>query len=120
MYRVERLSNQAVWRRWVGCAALLATAMLTPIAEAGKTGPSSGAEGVVNINTASPAQLGLLPGIGAAKARRIVAYRAKRKFKATHELVRVRGIGRRTYRRLKPYLTLTGPTTLARKARPKR
>ena len=76
------------------------------------------AEGVVNINTASGEQLELLPGIGPSKSRAIVHYRERRKFKATHELIRVKGIGRKTLRRLRPYLTVKGPTTLA--ARPAR
>jgi len=74
------------------------------------------AEGVVNINSASGEQLELLPGIGPSKSRAIVRYRERRKFKATHELIRVKGIGRKTFRRLRPYLTVKGPTTLA--ARP--
>ena len=75
-------------------------------------------EGVVNINTASPEQLRLLPRIGPSMARRIVAYRIKRRFRRPREIVRVRGIGRRTYRRLRPYLAVTGPTTLKKKVKP--
>lgn len=76
------------------------------------------AEGVVNINTASSEQLELLPGIGPSKSRAIVRYRERRKFKATHELIRVKGIGRKTFKRLRPYLAVQGPTTLS--ARPAR
>jgi competence protein ComEA len=76
------------------------------------------AEGVVNINTASEAQLELLPGVGPSKAKAISRYRSKRKFKATYELIRIRGIGRKTYRKLRSYLTVKGPTTLTQ--RPKR
>ena len=75
-------------------------------------------QGVVNINTATEAQLELLPGIGPSKARAIARHRARRKFKATYELIRIRGIGRKTYRRLRSYLTVKGPTTLTE--RPKR
>lgn len=69
-------------------------------------------EGVVNINTATEDQLRLLPGIGPSKARAIVKYRTRNKFKATYALIRVRGIGRKTYRKLRRHLTVTGPTTL--------
>jgi len=77
--------------------------------------------GVVNINTATSEQLELLPGIGPSKSRAIVRYRERRKFKATHELIRVKGIGRKTYRRLRAQLTVQGPTTLtAPPAKPSR
>jgi len=74
--------------------------------------------GVVNINAATEAQLELLPGIGPSKARAIVRYRDRRKFKAPHELIRVRGIGRKTFRKLRAHLTVTGPTTLTARPRP--
>lgn len=75
------------------------------------------AAGVININTAEPDQLRLLPGIGPSKAQRIVAYRTRRKFKHAYEIIRVRGIGRRTFQRLKRFLTVQGPTTLKGKPR---
>ncbi len=68
---------------------------------------------VLNLNTASPGQLGFLPGIGPSKAERIVAYRAKHPFKAVVEMARVKGIGLKTVRKLKRWLRVTGPTTLA-------
>lgn len=71
--------------------------------------------GVININAATASQLQLLPGIGKAKAKRVIAYRTKRKFKHSYEIVRVRGIGRRTYRRLKSVLRVSGPTTLEKR-----
>ena len=74
--------------------------------------PINGLSGVVNINTAGPDHLRLLPGIGPAKAQRIVAYRTRRQFKQTYEIIRVRGIGRRTYRHLRRYLSIKGATTL--------
>jgi comEA protein len=71
---------------------------------------------VVNINTATPDQLRLLPRIGPSKAQAIITYRQKRPFRTTYDLVRVKGIGRRTYAKLRPYLTVKGPTTM--KSRP--
>jgi competence protein ComEA len=101
---------------------LIAGLLLCGAAEAkgkGQRGKANAeAEGVVNINTAAPEQLQLLPGIGPSKARAIVKYRARQKFKATYNLIRVRGIGRKTYRKLRHYLTVKGPTTLTRKPRP--
>ena len=69
--------------------------------------------GVININTASVEQLKLLPGIGPARAERIVTFRSARPFKRVFELARVKGIGRKTLRRLKDYLRVEGPTTLS-------
>lgn len=74
--------------------------------------------GVVNINTATDAELRELPGIGPAKSRRILDQRAKHRFEATDQLMKVKGIGRKTYRKLKPFLAVAGPTTIARKPRP--
>lgn len=68
--------------------------------------------GVVNLNEATVAQLDLLPGIGAKAAQRVVAWREKRAFKRIEELVRVKGFGKKRFLKLKPYLTLQGPTTL--------
>ncbi len=70
---------------------------------------------VVNINQATGDQLQFLPGIGPSKSRAIVRYRARRKFKSAFQIVRVKGIGRKTYRKLRPYLTITGPTTVTAK-----
>lgn len=72
------------------------------------------ADGTVNINTANEEELTRLPGIGPAKARAILAMRQRvRRFGQVEELMRVQGIGRATLRRLRPMLTLEGPTTLA-------
>jgi competence protein ComEA len=68
-------------------------------------------DGVVNINTAEPGVLGLLPGIGPAKAAQIVVYRKRHPFRTVDELVRIRGIGRKMVRRLRAHLAVAGPTT---------
>jgi competence protein ComEA len=76
-------------------------------------------EGVVNINTASEDELRRLPGVGPARAAAIVALRQRmQRFRAADDLLRVRGIGRAGMRRLRPYVSLTGETTLL--ARPGR
>ncbi len=69
-------------------------------------------DGVVNLNGATEEQLTLLPGIGPAKARAIVEHRHAHPFRRADELVKVMGIGRKTFGRLRPYITITGPTTL--------
>ena len=70
-------------------------------------------DGVVNINTAEAGVLGLLPGIGPAKAAQIAAYRKRHPFRTVDELVRIRGIGRKMVRRLRVHLAISGPTTAA-------
>lgn len=60
----------------------------------------------ININTASEAELQLLPGIGPALAARIVEDRARRgPFKSVADLDRVKGIGPETLRKLRPLAT---------------
>jgi competence protein ComEA len=78
---------------------------------AASAAPKRELEGVVNVNTASADQLQLLPGIGPAKVRNIVAYRTKHPFRTVEELVRIKGIGRKMFRRLRLHLAINGPTT---------
>ena len=69
--------------------------------------------GVVNINQASATTLTVLPRIGSRVADRILLYRKQHgPFKSTTEIMNVRGIGEKSFQTLKPYVKLTGPTTL--------
>lgn len=71
--------------------------------------PSEAASGpVVDIQNATAEQLQQLPGIGPSKAAAIVAYRAEHPFRRVEDIMRVRGIGRATFRRLRPMLTVAG------------
>lgn len=57
----------------------------------------------VNINTASAAELELLPGVGPALAQRIVEHRSRYgPFKRVDDLDAVRGIGSRLIERVRP------------------
>lgn len=77
--------------------------------------PSS--EGVVNINQATAEELERLPSIGPARAQAILQLRERvHHFAHVEDLLRVRGIGRVGLRRMRPFVALTGDTTLA--ARP--
>jgi competence protein ComEA len=61
----------------------------------------------VNLNTASQAQLETLPGVGAAAAKRIIEYRQKSGgFKKIEELMNVKGIGEKSFLKLKPFITV--------------
>lgn len=78
------------------------------------TAPAVAPEGVVNINTASEDELARLPGVGPARAQAIVQLRARvRRFGRADDLRRVRGIGPVVMRRMRPFVALDGPTTLA-------
>ena len=63
---------------------------------------------MVNLNTATATELQELPGIGAATAARILEYRQKNgPFKKIEELMNVKGIGEKTFLRLKPQIAVT-------------
>jgi competence protein ComEA len=87
---------------------------LVPLARAQK----ATLEGVVNINTASPDELRVLPGVGPARIRNILAYRHKHPFRTVEELARIKGIGRKMVRGLRLHLAVTGPTTAQKIIRP--
>jgi len=70
--------------------------------------PAATQSAQVNLNTATAAQLEALPGIGAATAKRIVEHRQKTGgFKKIEELMNVKGIGEKSFLRLKPLVTVT-------------
>lgn len=72
--------------------------------------------GVVNINEASAEQLERLPGIGPSRAQAIVTFRKTHPFKRPEDLQRIKGLGKKTWNRLRPLIALSGPTTIAASA----
>ena len=94
----------------------LLSALALGFALAAASAPALAAEklsGVVNVNTASAEQLSLLPGIGEARAREIVSARQKQGgFKRVEDLLAVKGIGDAALAKLRPYVALSGETTL--------
>jgi len=81
----------------------------------GVAGPAGGAAGtppggpaaLVNLNTASLAELQTLPGIGAVLAQRILDYRTKHgQFRSVDELRQVEGIGDAKFAQLKDRVTV--------------
>jgi competence protein ComEA len=99
-------------RTLVTAAVLLAVQVSPARAETSKL------EGVVNLNTATPDELRLLSGVGPARVRNILAYRRAHPFRTIDELARIKGIGRRTVRRLRLHLAVSGPSTAQRVLRP--
>lgn len=67
--------------------------------------PAAPTGSLLDLNTATAAQLEHLPGIGPALASRIVADRTKHgRFTSVDQLDRVEGIGPKTLDKLRPYL----------------
>ncbi|MBU8934379.1 MAG: helix-hairpin-helix domain-containing protein [candidate division Zixibacteria bacterium] len=62
---------------------------------------------VLDPNTAPADSLELLPGIGPALADRIVKYRQSHRFNHEIDITNVKGIGARTFEKLRPYLRIT-------------
>lgn len=61
----------------------------------------------VDLNNATEQELLTLPGIGPSKAAAIMAYRERRPFERIEQIMRVRGIGRGTFRRIRDMLTVS-------------
>lgn len=81
------------------------------VADAGVVDDAGGAavtaDGKVRINVASEQDLRRLPGIGATRARAILALRERLgRFRRAEDLLRMKGIGRRMLGRLRPLLIL--------------
>lgn len=90
-------------------AALAALAFSSPAlagAESGvpppEHGPPTEARDVrININEAGADELVALPGIGPSRAQAIIAQRQKRRFRRIEDIMRVPGIGRKTFARIR-------------------
>ena len=95
-------------RTLIAVLVALGLSVATVSAQAKGQGPSASASAPVNLNTASVAQLETLPGIGKATAERILEYRTKNgSFKKVEDLMNVRGVGEKSFLKLKPLVTVT-------------
>lgn len=73
----------------------------------GPAAEGAGASGTVNINTAGASELDRLPGVGAATAAAIIAYRDKNgPFRSVDDLGKVSGIGDAKLAKIKPMATV--------------
>ena len=97
--------------------ALIGAAAAARAGDAETPAPAA-AGGKVNINQATAAQLAMLPRIGEKVAERIVDYRKQHgNFSRPEDLMEVKGIGEKLFVLLKPYVTVSGPTTVTEKIR---
>ncbi|NUR73666.1 MAG: ComEA family DNA-binding protein [Hamadaea sp.] len=81
--------------------------LITVGTTANTVAPGTAADGKVNLNTATAAQLDALPGVGPVLAERIVAYRERKGgFRNVGELRQVEGIGDAKFEQIKDLVTV--------------
>lgn len=117
----HRPSSTSVPRRAAEVLSLAAGVLLLAVssltADTTATAPAAPG-GKVNINAASVSQIAMLPRIGEKVAARVLDYRKTHgPFAKPENLMEVKGIGEKLFVTLKPYLAVSGPTTLAAKVR---
>ena len=94
--------------------AICGTVLITsPALKASAQAPQAEAQAAskaINLNLATVDQLETLPGIGRKTAERIVEHRTKNgNFKKIEELMNVKGIGEKSFLKLKPMIVVTPP-----------
>ena len=76
-------------------------------AKAGGSANSADTGGLVNINTADEKALDTLPGVGPATAQKIIEYRENEgAFQSPEDIMKVRGIGKAKYEKMKDKITI--------------
>jgi competence protein ComEA len=86
---------------------VLALALVLPLSAVPDRAPRA-PQRPVNLNTASVTELMQLPRIGQKTAERIIAFRKQHGgFQRPEELMNVKGIGEKSYAKLKPFLAAT-------------
>jgi competence protein ComEA len=95
------------------CSIVAVAALLAAIPAAQGKSVQGAAKGdskpavVINLNSATQAELETLPGIGAKTAARIIEYRQKKgQFTKVEDLMNVQGIGEKSFLKLKPQITI--------------
>jgi competence protein ComEA len=88
----------------------LVLAMALPLAAAGvrsAKAKTSAPQHPINLNSATVTELMQLPKIGAKTAERVIQFRKEHGgFRRSEELMNVKGIGEKSFVKLKPYLTV--------------
>jgi competence protein ComEA len=91
----------------IGMAVVMATLLAaTPSVAAGKSAPTE----KVDLNAATVEQLTALPGVGPKLAARIIEYREQAgRFRSAEELLNVKGIGEKNFKKIEQWLTVGEP-----------
>ena len=91
----------------IGVTVLLSLPALAGTRQAPAPAAAASAKPAINLNTATIDQLETLPGIGRKTAERILEYRTKiGAFKRIEELMNVKGIGEKSFLKLKPLVAV--------------
>ena len=92
-------------------SALLTVCLVAPPglhAQESKTSKSAAPAQPVDLNRAAAEQLTAVPGIGKALAQRIVDFREQHgPFKKVEDLMKVRGIGEKSFEKIRPHVTVS-------------
>lgn len=102
-------ANTAAERTTTALEAVKPEEKSTMSPEAVKTEEKAENEGLININTASAAELDSLQGIGPSKAAAIIAYREENgPFDSIEAVMNVKGIGEKMFAKIKDRITTSG------------
>lgn len=78
----------------------------TPEGKAEKKKSNSLPSSPVNLNTATKAELMMLPGVGEKTAEKIIEYRKMQQFSSPQDIMNIKGIGEKKYEKMKQYLSV--------------
>lgn len=107
---VRMVKSVYVWT--AACAFSLLLLAAPAVLGADAPSPRTTLVGVVNVNTATPEQLELLPGVGPSRARAIVEHRKEHgAYAKVDDLVNVSGIGEKALEQMRAHCAVQGKTT---------
>jgi len=93
-----------IFRALLLCGAIVCAIVATPTTTSAQE--QAPTKTTINLNTATLDQLATLPGIGPKTAERILEYRTKNGgFKKIEELMNVKGIGEKSFLKIKPLVS---------------
>lgn len=106
----EHTRTRRVWAACCLALMILGTAgAVTSAAAAPQRAGATTPQDPIDLNQATAQQLTQLPGIGPALAKRIVEFREQHgPFTRVEDLMKVRGIGEKSFQKLRPYVKVGG------------